>query len=287
MRTVIRFDVFEGRIRDGMSPKTFGRVTNRRRSCLNSGAALARREEVRDPFAPYRVKEARVPLSRYLTAMFIGGASLLLYCGSAFAAPPPAKETSSGTHTQNWDSLSMSTLAAPPPKETSSGTSFQNWDRKLAGTLARFSLLADLTTRPVPDNETGFVWKKRPGGEAQANWASAASYCLGKPVGNQRGWRLFFDALKGNGNLLTIREPITLHHFPKMERQGSANELRDHGYRGAIILLSGSSMMPGLKEAYASGIVRVIPIPALAKGRYLLGELQAAITSCMQEIHAR
>ena len=45
-------------------------------------------------------------------------------------------------------------------------------------------------------------------------------------------------------------------------------------------------MMPILKQAYASGIDRVIPIPALVKGRYLLGELQAAITSCMQEIPA-
>ena len=63
-------------------------------------------------------------------------------------------------------------------------------------------------------------------------------------------------------------------------------ELRDHGYRGNIILLSGSSMMPVLKEAYASGIARIIQIPARVKGRYLLGELQAAIRSCMQEIHA-
>ena len=62
-------------------------------------------------------------------------------------------------------------------------------------------------------------------------------------------------------------------------------ELRDHGYRGTIIVLSGSSMMPVLKEAYASGITRVIQIPARVNGRYLLGELQAAVRSCMQEIH--
>ena len=62
-------------------------------------------------------------------------------------------------------------------------------------------------------------------------------------------------------------------------------ELRDYGYRGSIILLSGSSMMPVLKEAYASGITSVVPIPARVKGRYLLGELEAAIRTCMQEIH--
>lgn len=44
--------------------------------------------------------------------------------------------------------------------------------------------------------------------------------------------------------------------------------------------------MPVLKDAFASGITRVISIPARVEGRYLLGELQAAITSCMHEIHA-
>ena len=62
-------------------------------------------------------------------------------------------------------------------------------------------------------------------------------------------------------------------------------ELRDHGYRGTIIALSGSSMRPVLKEAYASGITSVVPIPARVKGRYLLGELEAAIRTRMQEIH--
>ena len=63
-------------------------------------------------------------------------------------------------------------------------------------------------------------------------------------------------------------------------------ELREHGYRETVILLSGLSMMSVLKEAYASGITKVISIPAYVKGRYLLGELQAAVRSCMQEIHA-
>jgi CheY-like chemotaxis protein len=63
-------------------------------------------------------------------------------------------------------------------------------------------------------------------------------------------------------------------------------ELRDHGYRGTVMLLSGSSMMSVLKEAYPSGITRVISVPACVNGRYLLGELQAAVRSCMQEIHA-
>ena len=63
-------------------------------------------------------------------------------------------------------------------------------------------------------------------------------------------------------------------------------ELRIHGYRGTVLLLSGSSMMPVLKEAYASGITKVISVPACVNGRYLLGVLQAAVRTCMQEIHA-
>jgi DNA-binding response OmpR family regulator len=63
-------------------------------------------------------------------------------------------------------------------------------------------------------------------------------------------------------------------------------ELRTHGYRGTVLLLSGSSMMPVLKEAYASGISRVISVPGCVNGRYLLGELKAAVRTCMQEIHA-
>ena len=134
---------------------------------------------------------SRVPLSRYLTAMFIGGASLLLYCGSAFAAPP-AKETSSGTHTQHWDSLSMSTLATPPPKETSSGTSFQNWDRKLAGTL-RFSLLADLTTRPYETMKQGSSGRRGREGEHRRIGLRLRPIVLGSPwaikeVGDYHPW---------------------------------------------------------------------------------------------------
>src|SRR5688500_13147412 len=44
--------------------------------------------------------------------------------------------------------------------------------------------------------------------------------------------------------------------------------LRDHGYGGSIIVLSGPSMMPVLKEVYPSGIESVVPVPAKINGRY-------------------
>ena len=50
--------------------------------------------------------------------------------------------------------------------------------------------------------------------------------------------------------------------------------LREHGYVGRTIVLSAPSMMTVLKEAYASGVDRVVKVPAKIKGRYHLGELK-------------
>ena len=58
--------------------------------------------------------------------------------------------------------------------------------------------------------------------------------------------------------------------------------LRDQGYRGAIIVLSGPSMMSVLKEVYPTGIERVVQVPTKINGRYQLGELQSIISSCMR-----
>ena len=63
--------------------------------------------------------------------------------------------------------------------------------------------------------------------------------------------------------------------------------LREHGYVGRTIVLSGPSMMTVLKEAYASGVDRVVKVPAKIKGRYHLGELQATITSCLHTPNER
>jgi DNA-binding response OmpR family regulator len=58
--------------------------------------------------------------------------------------------------------------------------------------------------------------------------------------------------------------------------------LREHGYQGKIIVLSAPSMTSVLKEAYASGIDRVVTVPAKIQGRFDLGELQSSIKSCLR-----
>ena len=58
--------------------------------------------------------------------------------------------------------------------------------------------------------------------------------------------------------------------------------LRDQGYQGSIIVLSGPSMMPVLKEIYPDGIESVVQVPTMINGRYLLGELQSVISRCMR-----
>ena len=61
--------------------------------------------------------------------------------------------------------------------------------------------------------------------------------------------------------------------------------LRDHGYAGRTIVLSAPSMVSVLNEAYASGVDRVVKVPAKINGRYDLAELQSTIKSCIH-VHA-
>lgn len=57
--------------------------------------------------------------------------------------------------------------------------------------------------------------------------------------------------------------------------------LRESGYQGKIIVLSGPSMMSVLKGAYGDGIHSVVQIPAQIHGRFHLGELLSTIKTCM------
>lgn len=59
--------------------------------------------------------------------------------------------------------------------------------------------------------------------------------------------------------------------------------LRDTGYQGKIIVLSGPSMMSVLKDTYASGLDAIVQVPARIQGRFDLGDLQSTITTCMSE----
>jgi CheY-like chemotaxis protein len=55
--------------------------------------------------------------------------------------------------------------------------------------------------------------------------------------------------------------------------------LRDEGYQGRVIVLSGPSMRSLLKDIYPSEIESVVQIPANVHGQYQLGNLQSAISS--------
>ena len=58
--------------------------------------------------------------------------------------------------------------------------------------------------------------------------------------------------------------------------------LRAEGYNGNIIVLSGPSMMPVLKEAYPCGIESIVQVPAKINGQYQLGDLQSSIAMCLK-----
>ena len=58
--------------------------------------------------------------------------------------------------------------------------------------------------------------------------------------------------------------------------------IRDRGYVERTIVLSSPPMMSVLAEAYASGVDRVVKVPARINGRYDLGELRSTVKSCLQ-----
>lgn len=79
-------------------------------------------------------------------------------------------------------------LAAPPAKETASGTHTQNWDRSIPSST-RFTVLAEFNNQAVRDNNTGLVWEQAPDATYRT-WAGASNYCVNKDVGGTVGWRL-------------------------------------------------------------------------------------------------
>jgi hypothetical protein len=65
----------------------------------------------------------------------------------------------------------------------------QNWDKNLPS-ASRFTVLADFGGAAVRDNNTGLVWEQAPDATIGRVWPIALAYCLNKPVGGTRGWRL-------------------------------------------------------------------------------------------------
>lgn len=58
--------------------------------------------------------------------------------------------------------------------------------------------------------------------------------------------------------------------------------IRDRGYVERTIVLSSPPMISALTESHANGVDRVLKVPVKINGRYDLGELRAAVKSCLQ-----
>ena len=58
--------------------------------------------------------------------------------------------------------------------------------------------------------------------------------------------------------------------------------LREHGYHGKVVVLSGKSMMSVAHDAYPIGIDKVMPIPEKIAGHFDFGELELAVETCLE-----
>ena len=71
------------------------------------------------------------------------------------------------------------------------------------------------------------------------------------------------------------------------DRSGAENLrlIHDHEYAGAMLVLSGPSMMPIVNVVYASGlrVTRVVQAPANINGQYDLGNLESNIQTLLDE----
>ena len=65
--------------------------------------------------------------------------------------------------------------------------------------------------------------------------------------------------------------------------------IHEHGYTGAMMVLSGPSMMPVVKEIYSSGggLKRVVQGPVAINGQYDLGNLESTIQTLLEEVRHR
>jgi len=75
------------------------------------------------------------------------------------------------------------------------------------------------------------------------------------------------------------------------DRSGAENLrlMHDHGYAGAMLVLSGPSMMPIVNVVYASGlrVTRVVQAPANLNGKYDFGDLESNIKTLLDEVGNR
>jgi len=75
------------------------------------------------------------------------------------------------------------------------------------------------------------------------------------------------------------------------DRSGAENLrlIHDHQYGGAMLVLSGPSMMPIVNVVYASGlrVTRVVQTPANINGQYDFGDLESNIQALIDEVGNR
>jgi hypothetical protein len=68
-----------------------------------------------------------------------------------------------------------------------------SWDQTIACTTQascpRFVVLSNMNSDAVLDRETGLVWEKSPDSN-RPSFSQAEASCVGKSIGNRKGWRL-------------------------------------------------------------------------------------------------
>ncbi len=75
-----------------------------------------------------------------------------------------------------------------PMKEELLADLIRNW-HKAHPSAERFVILAGFNNDAVLDRTTGLVWEKSPP-TAIMTWNEARTFCVGRAVGGQKGWRL-------------------------------------------------------------------------------------------------
>jgi hypothetical protein len=58
--------------------------------------------------------------------------------------------------------------------------------------------------------------------------------------------------------------------------------LREHGYHGRVVVLSGKSMTSVVHDAYPIGIDKVLHVPEQIAGHFDFGELELTIETCLE-----
>jgi ActR/RegA family two-component response regulator len=97
------------------------------------------------------------------------------------------------------------------------------------------------------------------------------------------------------GDMLTVlkdsKPELVILDLYLSDRSGAENLrlIHDHEYAGAVLVLSGPSMMPIVNVVYASGlrVTRVLQAPANINGQYDFGNLESNIQTLLDEVGKR